>query len=58
MQHDLPDDVKHPDDVPVDVGGAMAVAIARLEMLGEELSRTREAFVAALEALRGRKERS
>ena len=58
MQRDLPDDLKHPDDVPVDFEGAVAAAIALLEMLEEEMSRTRQAFAAALEAFLGRKERT
>lgn len=56
MQRDLPDDLKHPADLPVDFEGAMAAAIARLEMLGEELNRTRQVFAEALEVLRQRKE--
>lgn len=57
MQRDLPDDLKHPDGVPVDAEGALAAAIARLSMLEEELSSTRQAFTAALEALLQRRVR-
>lgn len=58
MVQGIPDDLKHPDDVPVDAEGALAALIARMEMLEEELRRVRESVTAVMTALQRRKARS